>query len=158
MGLSSIQIEERIRDIQGKVDPTSQFYGKLLNWWNRNWHYGIGLSDRYIFDTGQGMHPFERSHVGARIVLNIDHIAFPPDQTIQRLIHALRKFGWWNYGLLGWNCEHVARLVATDDPRCYELQNQPWPIGFLIRGNKRHPHAKQDFRAYLAEHAPSLNR
>jgi len=154
MGISPEQIEDRIKDIQSKIDPESIFYGKLLNWWNRNWHYGIGLSDRWIFDTGQSMHPFECRNVGIRFVLNIDHISFPPDQTIHRLIHAIRRFGWWNYGLLGWNCEHFARLVATDEPVCYEILNQPWPISYFIRGNFRHPHAKQDFRVYLAEVDP----
>ncbi|MGB7440079.1 MAG: hypothetical protein WA919_03350 [Coleofasciculaceae cyanobacterium] len=35
-------------------------YGCLLNWQNPPdpfWHYGIGLSDTQIFDTGRGLCP-----------------------------------------------------------------------------------------------------
>ena len=74
--------------------------------------YGIGLSDTHIFDTGQGLCPFERSD--ARFVVDIEHLAFPPDQTIKRLKYALSVFADWEYTLPGWNCEHLGRLIVTD--------------------------------------------
>jgi hypothetical protein len=39
---------------------------------------------------------------------------FFPYQTIERLCYALVCFKDWDYGVWGWNCEHLARLVASD--------------------------------------------
>lgn len=85
MSLSSEQIENVINEIDCIADPSSQRYGYLLNWQNPFdpfWHYGIGLSDTHIFDTG-GLCPFERK--GAKFVIGIDSITFEPKQTIERL-------------------------------------------------------------------------
>jgi hypothetical protein len=157
MAISSDELESKINGILQNLDSSSQFYGRLLNWQGTDsfWHYGIGLSDTQIFDTGRGWQPFERHHVDARFVLGIDDIAYAPDKTIKRLIHALRCFKDWEYGLLGWNCEHLARLVATNRPISYEVKKQPWPIPDLNHKGK-HPHAKKDFRKYLSEVAPEL--
>ncbi|MBD2104941.1 hypothetical protein [Leptolyngbya sp. FACHB-261] len=155
MALSIEEIEERIRDIKRHVNRDSEFYGKLLNWHDFVWHYGIGLSDDLIFDTGQGMQTFESRTVNANFVLGIDQIAFNPGETIERLTHALRCFGSWDYGLLGWNCEHFARLIATDVAISYEVQKTLF--AWLNHGGY-HPTAQQDFRAYLSKESPSLNR
>ena len=71
MPLSFNQIEKTIEAIDSLTDPSSNRYGRLLNWNNLPdpfWHYGIGLSDTHIFDTGQGLRPFERSK--AKFVLS----------------------------------------------------------------------------------------
>jgi len=63
MPLSPEQIEKPIEAINSLVDPSSKRYGRLLNWQNQPdpfWHYGIGLSNTHIFDTGQGLRPFDR--------------------------------------------------------------------------------------------------
>jgi hypothetical protein len=72
MPLSPNQIEKTIEAIDFLVDPSSSRYGRLLNWQNLPdpfWHYGIGLSDTHIFDTGQGLCPFERDEAMALIIL-----------------------------------------------------------------------------------------
>lgn len=100
----------------------SHRYGKLLNWpdpvWPI-WHYGIGLSDTHIFDTGAGWMAFEK--VDAKFVIGVDHLHQPSQKVISRLKLALQKFEAWNYHLIGWNCEHLARLVATGEARCYGI-------------------------------------
>ncbi len=157
MAISNDELETKINGILQNVDPTSQFYGRLLNWQGADsfWHYGIGLSDTQIFDTGRGWQPFERHYVDTKFVLGIDEISYAPDKTIKRLIHALRCFKNWDYGLLGWNCEHLGRLVATNQPISYEVRRQPWPIPQLNHDGW-HPTAEHDLRDYLLQQAPDL--
>jgi hypothetical protein len=110
-----------ISEIDRLSDASSKRYGRLYNWRNHPdpfWHYGIGLSNFHMFDTGQGLRPFKKED--ARPVIGIDHIAFSPEKTIKRLRHSLTVFAGWKYNFLGWNCEHFARLIATDRPRCYQ--------------------------------------
>jgi hypothetical protein len=146
---------EAIQHLQNHLDPQSPYYGKLLNWCGQDgfWHYGIGLSDAKIFDTGRGMQVFDRDSVDAKFVLGIETIAFAPNTTIERLKHALTCFADWHYGLLGWNCEHFARLVATDIPISYEVRKT-----FLRYFNHDgyHPTAQADFQRYLQANAPHL--
>lgn len=148
------QINE-LHPIYQTADPTSQYYGKLINWCGQDgfWHYGIGLSDAKIFDTGRGLQIFDRDRVAAKLVLGIETIEFSPQNTIDRLILALQCFRDWDYGLLGWNCEHLARLVATDVPISYEVRKT-----FLRYFNHDgyHPTAQQDFEQYLKLHSPHL--
>lgn len=157
MSLSSDQIEKTIEAIDLLVNPSSSRYGRLLNWQNPPdpfWHYGIGLSDTHIFDTGQGLCPFERGD--ARFVVGIDYLALPPDQTIKRLKHALSIFADWKYTLPGWNCEHLGRLIATDQPRCYQSSPIGWLCNMTPEGD--HKTAQQVFHSYLSTVDPDLIR
>jgi hypothetical protein len=150
-------ILNEIVELEKRLDPRSQRYGRLLNWQNPSdpfWHYGIGLSDRYIFDTGKGLQPFEKKD--AKIVEGIESIVFSPQQTIDRLIHAHFVFGDWAYSSLGWNCEHLARLIATDEPKSYQCQWTWWLSDLMPNGE--HKTAHQMFREYLAQNSPELNR
>ena len=146
-----------VEEINYLSNPSSQRYGRLLNWQNPPdpfWHYGIGLSDVYIFDTGQGLRPFEKKD--AKFVLGIDSIAFKPERTIKRLKHALDVFADWDYNLTGWNCEHLARLIATDQPRCYQSQPIWWLCNMTPDGD--HKTAHWIFQDYLKRVDPSLTR
>jgi hypothetical protein len=157
MSLSLDQIEKTIEDIEHLADPLSKRYGRLLNWQNPSdpfWHYGIGISDIYIFDTGRGLCLFERKE--AKLVLGIDQIAFPPKQTIERLKQALHVFATWEYNFIGWNCEHLGRLIATDQPRCYQSNLIWWLCNMTPEGD--HKTAHQVFRNYLENVDPSLIR
>ena len=132
-------------------------YGRLLNWQNvldPFWHYGIGLSDLYIFDTGKELQPFKRKQ--AAFVEGITSIEFSPQQTIQRLKEAIFVFKSWIYSGLGWNCEHLARLIATDEPRSYQRKLIWWVSDLTPEGD--HKTAHQAFREHLVKYAPKLNR
>ncbi|MGD2183937.1 hypothetical protein [Lusitaniella coriacea] len=157
MPLSQEQVEQRIAAIDRAINPLSERYGRLLNWQNLPdpfWHYGIGLSETYIFDTGQGLCSFEREE--AKFVIGVDAIAFKPEQTIERLKHALRIFSPWEYTLTGWNCEHLARLIATDRPRCYQSSFLWWLCDLSPEGD--HKTARHIFRDYLKQVDPNLVR
>ncbi|TVQ53313.1 MAG: hypothetical protein EA366_13090 [Spirulina sp. DLM2.Bin59] len=148
MPLSPRQIDQAQQDIDRLADPTSPRYGRLLQWKNLPnpvWHYGIGLSDSHIFDTGGILQPFEKHD--AKPVVKIDSIAFTPDQTIQRLKDALHVFADWQYNVLGWNCEHLSRLIATDQPRCYQSRPLWWLCNMTPEGD--HKTARQLFQNYL---------
>ncbi|MBW4672466.1 MAG: hypothetical protein KME60_34885 [Cyanomargarita calcarea GSE-NOS-MK-12-04C] len=157
MPLALNEIEKTIETVECLVDPSSERYGRLLNWQNPPdpfWHYGIGLSDTHIFDTGQGLCPFERKE--AKFVVGIDDIAFEPEQTIERLKQALHVFSNWEYTFTGWNCEHLSRLIATDRPRCYQSSFLWWMCNMSPEGD--HETAHQIFRDHLRRVDSSLTR
>jgi hypothetical protein len=157
MPLSLIEIEKTIEAVECLVEPSSKRYGRLLNWQNSPdpfWHYGVGLSDTHIFDTGQGLRPFERKE--AKLVVGINDIAFEPKQTIERLKQALHVFSGWEYTFAGWNCEHLGRLIATDQPRCYQSSFLWWLCDMSPEGD--HKTAQQIFQDYLRKSSPSLTR
>jgi hypothetical protein len=155
MAINEQAIAVLTREILRVGDPRSIRYGKLLNWTDGLvWHYGIGLTNSRIFDTGKGMQVF-RYQFPPKEVIGVDDLLFRPGQIVERLIQAIEIFRQWDYGLLGWNCEHFARLVATDDPVSYEVLKQPWPIPALNHDG-RHPTARQELRAHLRRHAPEL--
>lgn len=150
-----MSIEKKIAGIEHYADSKSARYGKLLNWQNSHdpfWHYGIGLSDTHIFDTGQGLEPFQKWD--AKYVVGIDRIAFEPDLAIARLKHALHVFASWEYNLFGWNCEHLGRLIATNKPRCYQSKPIWWLCDMTPEGD--HRSARSIFDGYLKKHAPYL--
>ena len=74
--------------------------------------------------------------------------ALPSDLVIQRLIYALDCFKTWNYGLLGWNCEHYSRLVATNEALSYQVKFSP--LAFLNNGGYN-PDAVNFFQKYLEQ-------
>lgn len=155
MSLTHQQLEKRIASIRSHCNPNSGRYGRLLNWrGDFVWHYGIGLSDTHFFDTGDNLQVF-RANSTAKLVIGVDGRLFDPDQVVERLICALHAFPKWDYGVLGWNCEHLARLVATDDPISHEVRKAPWPVPSL-NNDGRHPTALQEFHDYLQAHAPDL--
>ncbi|MEB3309981.1 MAG: hypothetical protein VKJ02_07080, partial [Snowella sp.] len=139
------KIQGKINNIKKYSNKDSKFYGKLVNWHSGGfWHYGIGLSDEYIFDLGENLDIFYKKDREIKFVQKIRH--FPPDKTIQRLIHALCCFKDWHYGFLGWNCEHYSRLVATNVAISYQVKKSP--LAFLNHGGY-HPTAVQKFTDYL---------
>jgi acyl carrier protein len=148
MSLSLNEIKNVIEVVDRLVDPSSKRYGRLLNWQNSPdpfWHYGVGLSDTHIFDTGQGLCPFERTD--ANFVVGIEDIAFSPEQTIERLKQALYVFSGWEYNFTGWNCEHLGRLISTDQPRCYQSGFLWWLCNMSPEGD--HKTARQIFQDHL---------
>jgi hypothetical protein len=144
-----------LQHIDTCVDFGSNRCGRLLNWQNHGdpfWHYGIGISDLHVFDTGQGLRVFERTI--CRNVVGIDNIHYPPAITIARLRYAIDVFGDWTYSLLGWNCEHLARLIATNQSRSYQSKFVWWMAGLDQYGD--HKIAKSVLENHLRMNAPEL--
>lgn len=136
MAISLDTAKERILEIYQKIDSNSHYYGRLLNWRGSGvCHYGIGISDCLIFDTG-GLVLFEPVNLDVRFVPDVQK--FDPTETIDRLCSAVLCFHSWDYGLLGWNCEHLARLVATGGAISYEIKKLPFPLPQLNSDGYHH--------------------
>ncbi|GAB4213256.1 MAG: hypothetical protein OHK0012_09020 [Synechococcales cyanobacterium] len=141
-----LTILETLQALDHHVQPSSPRYGRLLAWQrplDPVWHYGIGLSDTHVFDTGLLWCPVERQQ--AQIVQ--EGVIFPPRQVISRLRHALMVFRDWDYHLLSWNCEHLARLIVSDQPRCHQSQPLWWLCDLTPEGD--HKTAQQALTRYI---------
>jgi hypothetical protein len=149
MTISIDVAKDRILEIYLKIDTNSKYYGRLLNWCSNGvWHYGIGISNNLIFDTAS-LALFEPFDLDILLVPNVQK--FRPSETIDRLCIAIMCFHNWDYGLLGWNCEHLARLVTTDRAISYEVKKLPFPLPQLNH-NGYHPHASKLLNEYQELH------
>ena len=142
--LKEKDIARLTKEIKAKANPESKYYGRLLEWHSDfvN-HYGIGLSDQDLFSTGEypaiiptSKHPLKMTPTKA----------LKPDLVIERLIYSLDCFKHWHYGLLGWNCEHYARLITTKVALSYSVKISP--LAFLNNGGYN-PDAVRVFNKYL---------
>jgi hypothetical protein len=149
MAISLDVAKERVLETYQKVDTNSKYYGRLLNWYGRGvWNYGVGISNNLVFDTAY-LKLVNRVDLEIRFVPNVQ--IFIPSETIDRLCTAILCFHNWHYGLLGWNGEHLARLVATDKAISYQVQNLPFPIPQLNHDGW-HPQASRLLNEYRESH------
>ncbi len=150
MTIISLDIaQERVLEMYQRIDPNSQYYGRLLNWYGKGvWNYGIGISDCLVFDTAY-LKIFDRANLTVQLVPNVQN--FSPAETIDRLGTAILCFQSWDYGLLGWNGEHFARLVATDKAISYQVKELPFPIPQLNHDGW-HPQASKFLNEYRESH------
>jgi hypothetical protein len=82
--------KDRILEIYLEVDTNSKYYGRLVNWYATGvWHYGIGINNSLIFDTG-AFTLFARADLDIRLVANVQK--FKPSETIDRLCTAILCF------------------------------------------------------------------
>jgi hypothetical protein len=154
MAISLDEDNQKIIEIHQVMNTNSRFYGHLVNWYEGiSWHYGIGLDENLIFDTG-GLSIFTRNPSEFFIVPDVQK--FSPYQTIERLCYALICFKDWDYGLLGWNCEHVARLVASDSAVSYEIKKLPFPIPQINHGGW-HPNARNILDSFIDQNRYLIN-
>ena len=141
--LTKHKINQLTQQIKKQINPNSKLYGRLLEWSDITNHYGIGLSDDYLFSTGEFPAILETSNYKLKLT---PCKALEGDLVIERLIYALDCFKTWHYGLLGWNCEHYARLVATNEALSYQVKLSP--LAFLNNGGYN-PDAVRVFSEYL---------
>ena len=143
---SETEIIKLRKEIETQVNPKSKIYGKLLEWQEAlTNHYAIGLADEYMFSPGGTFSIIRTSQYNLKLTPTK---ALPPNLVIQRLIYALDCFKTWNYGLLGWNCEHYSRLVATNEALSYQVKFSP--LAFLNNGGY-HPNAVNTFQKCLKQ-------
>lgn len=141
--------KERILEMYQKVDTNSKYYGRLLNWYGKGiWNYGIGISNNLVFDTAY-LKLVNRVDLEIQLVLNVQ--IFIPSETVDRLGTAILCFRNWDYGLLGWNGEHLARLVTTDKAISYQVKKLPFPIPQLNHDGL-HPQASKLLKEYRESH------
>lgn len=149
MTISLDLAKERIFDIYQNVDTNSKYYGGLLNWYGKGiYNYGIGISSNLIFDTAY-LKLIDSVNLDAKLLTDVQ--SFIPSETIDRLCTAILCFRNWDYGLLGWNGEHLARLVGTDKAISYEVKKLPFPIPQLNHDGW-HPQASRLLNEYRESH------
>ncbi len=86
--------------------------------------------------------------------MNIAHLHLPTKQTSSRLKYAMAVSENWDYSLLGWNREHLARLIATNQPRCCQSRAVWWIAVLTPHGDNLATLAV--FNQHLTRHEPAL--
>lgn len=132
------QIDDIIRLFNSHVDYQSLNAGMLIYDQDSALHYHITISDTHAFNFGANgfaVFPIPSNSEKARHVKLLSR-----EEVLDRCLIAYQLFKDWNYGILGWNCEHFARLVTTDTAISYQVKESP--LAFLNH-NGYHPLAKE---------------
>ena len=150
-----MNINETIISIDKNSNPDSEYYGKLVKWRDNlstkkqnKWFYGIGLSDKSIFDTGQSLTIVTVNF--PVFIIDFYLKEFSRDEIIERLKYALICMAETNppikFNDLKWNDEHLARFIATDNPVSYQVKKE------FRRNNKN----KKIINDYIKHNNPDL--
>ncbi|QEI42535.1 Serine/threonine-protein kinase StkP [Dolichospermum sp. UHCC 0315A] len=142
--LSATQIIEDkiIHEFKTHVDYKSSTAGLLIHHKESSsdlaLHYHITISDTHAFNFGgNGFAVFRiprKYHIVESVTL------LPKKEVVDRCLIAYELFKTWDYGLLGWNCEHFARLVTTGEAISYQVKES---ILAFLNNNGYHPLAKE---------------
>ena len=142
--LSATQIIEDkiIREFKTHVDYKSSKAGLLIHHKESSsdlaLHYHITISDTHAFNFGENGFAVFRIPTVSYSVESVTLL--PKKEVLDRCLIAYELFKNWDYGLLGWNCEHFARLVTTDEAISYQVKES---ILAFLNNNGYHPLAKE---------------
>ncbi|WP_086689307.1 serine/threonine-protein kinase [Nostoc sp. T09] len=140
--VNSQSTDHIIKEFSGHVDYDSLKAGLLIHHKDHRkdptLHYHITISNTHAFNfggNGFAVFPIPHKAKTARNVKFLDR-----KEVLDRCLIAYELFKDWHYGVLGWNCEHFARLVTTDEAISYQVKKSP--LAFL-NNNGYHPLAKE---------------
>ena len=158
--MTALEIARLIIRIEETVNPDSEYYGKLVKWWEQEkelWHYGIGLSNTHFFNIGtieaKELQILKRHDIIEHDIIehrNLDirgvpgiYSLFESDEIIERLKYSLR---WLNdlpenSSKKKINGKALAFLIFTDDEAGTDKDREPIDI---------------DFASYLKQQSPQL--
>jgi hypothetical protein len=158
--MTALEIARLIIRIEETVNPDSEYYGKLVKWWEQEkelWHYGIGLSNTHFFNIGtieaKELQILKRHDIIEHDIIehrNLDirgvpgiYSPFESDEIIERLKYSLR---WLNdlpenSSKKKINGKALAFLIFTDDEAGTDKDSEPIDI---------------DFASYLKQQSPQL--
>lgn len=142
--LSATQIIEDkiIHEFKTHVDYKSSKAGLLIHHKESSsdlaLHYHITISDTHAFNFGGNGFAVFRIPTVSYSVESVTLL--PKKEVLDRCLIAYELFKTWDYGLLGWNCEHFARLVTTDEAISYQVKES---ILAFLNNNGYHPLAKE---------------
>lgn len=153
--MTASEIARLIIRIEETVNPDSEYYGKLVKWWEQDrelWHYGIGLSNTHFFNIGtieaKELQILKRHDIIEQRDLDIRgnpgiYSPFESDEIIERLKYALRWLNDWpkNSSKKKINGKALAFLIFTDDEAGTDKDSEPIDI---------------DFASYLKQQSPQL--
>lgn len=142
--LSATQIIEDkiIHEFKTHVDYKSSTAGLLIHHKESSsdlaLHYHITISDTHAFNFGGNGFAVFRIPTVSYSVESVTLL--PKKEVLDRCLIAYELFKTWDYGLLGWNCEHFARLVTTGEAISYQVKES---ILAFLNNNGYHPLAKE---------------
>lgn len=139
--VSSQLMDDIINEFHAYVDYSSSNAGLLIHHREHRkdpaLHYHVTISDTHAFNFGgNGFAVFpipKKAYVAKLKLLNRKEV-------LDRCVIAYQLFKDWHYAILGWNCEHFARLVTTGEAISYQVKKSP--LGFL-NNNGYHTLAKE---------------
>ena len=120
------------------VDYQSPNAGLLIHHWDGIWHFHITISETHAFGFGENGFAIYTIPPNSQQVTKIKLLT--KQEVLDRCLIAYQLFKEWQFGLLGWNCEHFARLVATGEAVSYQVKHSV--LGVLNHGGY-HPLAKK---------------
>ena len=132
------QMDDIIRLFKSHVDYKSSKAGVLIHHRDGALHYHITISDTHAFNFGANgfaVFPIPSEAKTASHVSLLDR-----KQVLDRCLIAYQLFQDWQYGFLGWNGEHFARLVTTGEAISYQVKESL--LAFLNQ-NGYHPEATE---------------
>jgi hypothetical protein len=102
------------------ADYQSSNAGRLIHNWDGVWHYYITISDTHVFNFGGNGFALFPIPLNSQEVRQVNLLN--KKEVLDRCLIAYQLFKDWHYGLLGWNCEHFARLVTTGEAVSYQVK------------------------------------
>ncbi|WP_242038888.1 serine/threonine protein kinase [Anabaena lutea] len=134
--------DQIIREFKTHVDYKSSKAGLLIHHKESSsdlaLHYHITISDTHAFNFGGNGFAVFRIPTVSYSVESVTLL--PKKEVLDRCLIAYELFKTWDYGLLGWNCEHFARLVTTGEAISYQVKES---ILAFFNNNGYHPLAKE---------------
>lgn len=141
--------------IQQEWKPDELLCGKLLQKYIGFWHYAVALSNTKaiswspchlpkVYDKGI----FEIHDISAEYKEAIYVPYIELSQIYQNLIASVKAFHTdWKYGIQGWNCEHCARLIVSNDTISYQVKQNFFGFfdffGYFKRNQEAIKHLKK---------------
>ncbi|ERT08328.1 hypothetical protein M595_1747 [Lyngbya aestuarii BL J] len=131
-------VDEIVRLFKEKVDYNSQNAGLLISQRDVANHFHITISDTHCFNFGGDGFAVFSIPQNAEILSTVKLLN--RQQVLDRCLIAYELFKDWDYGFLGWNCEHFSRLVTTGVAVSYQVKESPlaW-----LNHNGYHPLAQE---------------
>ncbi len=134
--------DQIIREFKTHVDYKSSKAGLLIHHKESSsdlaLHYHITISDTHAFNFGGNGFAVFRIPTVSYSVESVTLL--PKKEVLDRCLIAYELFKTWDYGILGWNCEHFARLVTTGEAISYQVKES---ILAFFNNNGYHPLAKE---------------
>lgn len=145
-----------IVEIYQHWDSSHDRTGQLIHRFDGFWHYGVALCNTVGLSWGP-CEPGKSYALGQLVVHSLTDFSdakwvktyLRKDLVLENLIASVDAFHHkWNYGFQGWNCEHWARLVTTNSPKCYQTQNAVLGLFDVFGGSGTHPTAKKYLESF----------
>lgn len=161
--LQPSKIEILINTINLRCISKSSYYGQLVKWKIQNeWFYGIGLSDKAVFDTKNlEIRPVNIENGLPVFIVKNRHSQFNEFEVIERLKYTLHYIDGkkdsaelsrekWNgeYNKDWWNDEHLSRFLSNNEVVSYKAKAPS-------KGDKKQQKQKQkEINSFLDKNNP----